>query len=31
MEGKEDMKCFMCCFCTKKLDKETALKTVLKE
>lgn len=30
MEGKEDMKCYDWFFCTKKLDKETVLKTVLK-
>lgn len=31
MEGKEDMKCYDWFFCTKKLDKETVLKTVLKK
>lgn len=31
MAGKEDMKCYDWFFCTKKLDKETVLKTVLKE
>jgi peroxiredoxin 2/4 len=29
MEGKEDMKCYDWFFCTKKLDKDTVLKTVL--
>jgi len=31
MEGKEEMKCYDWFFCTKKLDKETVLKTVLKK
>jgi peroxiredoxin (alkyl hydroperoxide reductase subunit C) len=31
MEGKEDMKCYDWFFCTKKLDKEKVLKTVLKK
>lgn len=31
MEGKEDMKCYDWFFCTKKIDKETVLKTVLKK
>jgi peroxiredoxin (alkyl hydroperoxide reductase subunit C) len=31
MDGKEDMKCYDWFFCTKKLDKETVLKTVLKK
>ncbi len=31
MEGKEDMKCYDWFFCTKKLDKETIFKTVLKK
>lgn len=31
MEGKEDMKCYDWFFCTKKLDKDTVLKTVLKK
>lgn len=31
MEGKEDMKCYDWFFCTKKLDKETVLKSVLKK
>lgn len=31
MEGKEDMKCYDWFFCTKKLDKETVFKTVLKK
>ena len=30
MEGKEDIKCYDWFFCTKKIDKETLLKTVLK-
>jgi len=31
MEGKEEMKCYDWFFCTKKLDKETVLKTILKK
>jgi peroxiredoxin (alkyl hydroperoxide reductase subunit C) len=31
MDGKEDMKCYDWFFCTKKLDKELVLKTVLKK
>ncbi len=31
MEGKEEMHCYDWFFCTKKLDKETVLKTVLKK
>lgn len=31
MEGKEDMKCYDWFFCTKKIDKDTILKTVLKK
>jgi len=31
MEGKEDMKCYDWFFCTKKLDKETIIKTVMKK
>ncbi len=31
MDGKEDMKCYDWFFCTKKLDKETVLKTILKK
>jgi len=31
MDGKEEMKCYDWFFCTKKLDKETVLKTVLKK
>lgn len=31
MDGKEDMKCQDWFFCTKKLDKETVLKTILKK
>jgi len=31
VEGKEDMKCYDWFFCTKKLDKETVLKNVLKK
>jgi len=31
MEGKEEMTCYDWFFCTKKLDKETVLKTVLKK
>jgi len=31
MEGKEEMKCYDWFFCTKKLPKETVLKTVLKK
>lgn len=31
MEGKEDMKCYDWFFCTKKLDKELVLKTILKK
>jgi peroxiredoxin (alkyl hydroperoxide reductase subunit C) len=31
MEGKEDMKCYDWFFCTKKLDKDTVLKAVLKK
>lgn len=31
MDGKEDMKCYDWFFCTKKIDKETVLKKVLKK
>jgi peroxiredoxin 2/4 len=31
MEGKEEMKCYDWFFCTKKIDKETVLKTILKK
>lgn len=31
MEGKEEMKCYDWFFCTKKLDKEKVLKTILKK
>ncbi|MBN1791510.1 MAG: peroxiredoxin [Bacteroidales bacterium] len=31
MEGKEDMKCYDWFFCTKKLDKDTVLKKILKK
>ncbi len=31
MDGKEDMTCYDWFFCTKKIDKETVLKTVLKK
>lgn len=31
MEGKEDMKCYDWFFCTRPIDKETVLKTVLKK
>jgi peroxiredoxin (alkyl hydroperoxide reductase subunit C) len=30
MEGKEDMKCYDWFFCTKKIDKDTIIKTILK-
>jgi peroxiredoxin (alkyl hydroperoxide reductase subunit C) len=31
MEGKEDMTCYDWFFCTKKLEKEKVLKTILKK
>ena len=31
MEGKQDMKCYDWFFCTKKIDKETVLKTIMKK
>ena len=31
MDGKQDMKCQDWFFCTRKIDKETVLKTVLKK
>jgi len=31
MEGKEEMKCYDWFFCTKKIDKDTVLKTLLKQ
>lgn len=31
MEGKQDMQCYDWFFCTKKLDKDTVLKTILKK
>jgi len=31
MEGKQDMKCYDWFFCTRKIDKETVLKTIMKK